>query len=338
MNFLNAIESVLSGQSLTQRDARSAMACLTDGSWTDVQAASFLTALRMKGASGAELAGMATLLRERAVSFGDAARDLVDTCGTGGGIPSFNLSTAAAFVAAGAGARIAKHGNRAVTSKCGSSDVLEALGLDLSADPEKLPHLLESVGLVFMFAPNHHPALARLGPIRRELGFRTVMNQLGPLANPAGAARQLIGVYDPALLDPMAEALVLLGVEQAAVVYAEIGLDEVSPCGPTFARVVRQGGIEAHTWTPADFGAEPLPVEALAPGSDPVENAALLREALTQPHSLPALAVIPNAACAIWVAGLAGTLAEAAALARNSIASGAAWHKLEALLTAQAAA
>jgi anthranilate phosphoribosyltransferase len=292
-----------------------------------------LVALRMKGVNAAELAGFAEVLREHAVSLSHGFPRLVDTCGTGGGPPTFNISTGTAIVAAAAGAKVAKHGNRAVTSKCGSADVLEALGVRLGGEPEQLLSTLENIGIVFLFAPNHHPAMKSVGPARKALGVRTVFNQLGPLANPAGAKRQLVGVYDPGLVRPMAEALVLLGSEHSFVVHGEGGLDEVSPCGSTMIAEVVGGEVREGVLTPQSFGLVALPNEALLPGTDAEANARILKEALTDHESLRAQALLPNAAVALLLAGVAMDLRDGAERAREAIKSGAAERTLMELVS-----
>jgi anthranilate phosphoribosyltransferase len=256
---------------------------------------------------------------------------LVDTCGTGGGPPTFNLSTGAAILAAAAGAKVAKHGNRAVTSKCGSADVLEALGIGLGSEPEQLLKVLENVGIAFLFAPHHHPAMRHVGPARKAIGVRTVFNQLGPLANPAGARRQLVGVYDLSLVMPMAEALALLGAEHAYVVHSEEGMDEVSPCGKTFVAVVSEGAVVQTELSPRDFGLDALTFADLEPGTDAASNAAILREALGDAESARARALLPNAAVALVLAGVAGDFPSAASAAHAAIADGRASATLEEL-------
>lgn len=325
------LESLIAGRDLGWQEAQSLMRFYMSGEAEDAWIAGTLVALRMKGVRGEELAAFASVLREHALGLARSHPAMVDTCGTGGGRPSFNLSTAAAIVAASAGAKVAKHGNRAVTSRCGSADVLEALGVVLVSDPEVLQHVLDSVGIVFLFAPHHHPAMRHVGAARKALGVRTVFNQLGPLANPAGANRQLIGVYDPALLRPMADALVALACERALVVHGEDGLDEISPCGPTRYAAVESGTVREGLFTPSEFGVEPLPSEALTPGDTLAENAALLRRALSDPDSAQAKAVLPNAAAALHLAGK-GDLTETASLASEAIASGAATRKLDELI------
>ena len=304
---------------------------LTSGEAPDAQIGGFLVALRAKGVTSSELAAFAQVLRERAAALTHEHKDLVDTCGTGGGRPSFNISTAAAIVAASAGARIAKHGNRGVTSACGSADVLEALEVNIQLPIERQTQVLNEAGIVFMFAPAHHPAMRHVGPARKALGLRTVFNQLGPLANPAGARRQLIGVYEQAMVRPMAEALVRLGVERALVVHGEDGLDEISPSKPTrYAKVVG-GQLTEGRWTPGDFGLKELSEAHLDPGESVAANAAILREAISVASSPRSAAVLPSAAAALWLAGLVEDLPRGARMAREAIATGAAARKLQQL-------
>lgn len=309
------------------------MGWLLDGEATGAQIGSALTALKIKGVTPKELAAFATALRARAQKL-DLGPDVIDTCGTGGGAPSFNISTAAAFVAAGAGAKIAKHGNRSVTSKCGSVDVLEALGVKLHEDMAKLVDIYKEVGMVFMFAPAHHPGMRHVGPARKELGFRSIFNQLGPLGNPAQARRQMIGVYEAALVEPMAQALAELGAERALVVHGEDGLDEISPCGGTKAAFVMNGEVRLARLTPGDFGLHDLDPEALEPGQDREENADILRLAISEKGSSRSKAILPSAAAAIWLAGLANDLKEARVLAEQTIIEGKAHAKLEELVGA----
>lgn len=305
---------------------------MMSGEADDAWIAGILIALRAKGVTGGELAAFADVMRDHAMSLSSTHPTLIDTCGTGGGRSTFNLSTGAAIVAAAAGAKVAKHGNRAVTSLCGSADVLEALGVVLVADPERLQHLLDSVGIVFLFAPHHHPAMRHVSSARKALGVRTVFNQLGPLANPAGAKRQLIGVYDEALLLPMAEALVKLGCERGLVVRGEDGMDEISPCSATKVVEVNGDSITEARFEPGDFGLTPLAESALVAGSDAAENARILRHALEDADSPQAHALIPNAAAALYLADVAPNLPTGARLAKESIASGAAARKLSDLI------
>ncbi|MCX7800662.1 MAG: anthranilate phosphoribosyltransferase [Fimbriimonadales bacterium] len=334
MEWKAALEAIVQGQNLTEEQAAELMASVFAGQVPPSVVGGFLVGLRAKGATGEELAGFARVMQAEAVRLRHDCHPMVDTCGTGGGLPTFNLSTAAAFVAAAAGAKVGKHGNRAVASRCGSADVLEALGVSLHADPERLLHILETVGMVFLFAPSHHPAMRHVGPVRKELGIRTVFNQLGPLSNPAGADAQLIGVFSPTILRPMAEAAAKLGIGWAMVVHGLEGLDEISPCGPTASVLVEEGVLRERTLHPEDFGQQPLDASALRPGEDAEQNAAILREAVSDPGSPRCAAVIPSAAAAIWLAGLAPDLREAAEKARQAVASGAALRKLLALVEA----
>lgn len=337
VEFTPLISHILAGRALEAGQARELIRGMITGELTEGQIGAALAALAMKGVDGRELAAFAAEVRAHATAVQSGPADLVDTCGTGGGAPSFNISTAAALIASAAGATIAKHGNRAVTSACGSADVLEALGVRIGADPEHLLHMLETVGIAFMFAPAHHPALKHVGKVRRELGFRSIFNMLGPLANPAGAKRLLIGAYDPALLRPMAEALAALGTERAFVVHGEDGLDEISPATGTYVCEVREGSVVERTIGPSDFRLEPVHPAALAPGDTLVDNAALLVEAISDAGSSRAKAVLPSAAVAIYLAGRASDLPRGAEMALEAIRSGAAAQKLQALVEASQA-
>ncbi len=292
----------------------------------------FLAAMRMKGATGDELCGFAERMRAHAVRHDFGAGGLVDTCGTGGGRPTFNLSTAAAILASAAGAKVAKHGNRAVTSKCGSADVLSALGVPIEGSAEELGRRIEVFGMAFLFAPSHHPAMRHVGPVRRALGFQTFFNLLGPLSNPAGAMRQMVGVSLESAVGPVAEALMKLGTERSFVVRGEDGLDEVSPVAATEYHEVRDGGVEVGRWVPGDFGVSGLTEADLAQGETLEENAEILRQALSPGGGNRTEAVVPNASVALVLGGRAGSVAEAAALARECVRSGAALAHLEALV------
>ncbi len=333
MTFPSLLESLIEGTDLTRQEANDVMRLLMAGELEDAQIGAFLVAMRIKGARAQELAGFAEVMRENATGLGSQHPTLIDTCGTGGGPATFNLSTGAAIVAAAAGAKVAKHGNRAVTSQCGSADVLEALGVGLGSDPEQLLKTLDQVGIVFLFAPNHHPAMRHVGPVRKAIGVRTVFNQLGPLANPAGAKRQLIGVYDPGMVRPMAEALALLGAERAYVVHGDMGMDEVSPCGKTLVAEVYGGEVKDAVLTPRSFGLDPIPFEALAAGTDAKTNAKMLKEALSKADSARAVALLPNAAVALLLAGVATDLQDGADKAREAIRSGKALNTLKELAT-----
>lgn len=335
MPFPDLIQPLLERRDLAPQEAYGLMGWLLDGEATDAQIGATLTALRIKGVGAEELAAFAKALRERAIrlNIGD---DIVDTCGTGGGKASFNISTAAAFVAAGAGVKIAKHGNRSVTSKCGSVDVLEALGVKIHGEVSRLEKIFAETGMVFMFAQSHHPGMKHVGKARRELGFRSVFNQMGPLANPAFARRQMIGVYDDALVEPMAHALAKLGADRAIVVRGEDGLDEISPSGGTKAAFVMNGEVRVTRITPADFGLPELDPSALEPGDDAEENAGILRLAISEPDSSRTKAILPSAAAAIWLAGLAEDLKSGRELAEQTIADGKASEKLDLFVGASA--
>ena len=266
MPFADHIEPLLRGDDLLEAQAAALMEHLISDHASDGQRGAVLGLLRAKGVTGEELGAFATVLRGHSMTIETHIEGLVDTCGTGGGPASFNLSTAAMFVAAGAGVTIAKHGNRAVTSKCGSADVLEALGVTLPVNRLEVVRCLKSVGIAFMLAPSFHPAMKVFGPVRRELGFRTVFNVLGPLLNPAGATRQLIGVYDRALVVPVAQALHRIGVERGLVVHAESGHDEISPAGRTYFARAFGGQVVEGEFTPRDFGLNEIDPSALEGG------------------------------------------------------------------------
>lgn len=331
--FSDLMTPLLRAQDMDREQARELMLYLTNGEATDAQIGAATTALRIKGATAIELAAFAQVMREQSVGPRHTFEDLVDTCGTGGGAPSFNVSTASTFVAAAAGVRIAKHGNRGVTSAYGSADVLETLGAKIQTSEEVLIRMVESVGLGFMFAPAHHPAMRHVGKARKELGYRTVFNQLGPLANPMGAKRQLIGVYDHKLAFPMAEALMKLGTERALVAHGEDGLDEISPVAPTRFALLWDGELSEGILTPRGFGLPELNPASIRPGSSAEENAALLREAVTDVDSDRCTAILGSAACAIWIAGMAPERRSATDMAREVVRSGAARQKLEEFIT-----
>ncbi len=324
----------MAGLDLSRAEARSLMSVLSEGTGDPIQVGAVLVALQVKGVRPSELAGLAEGLRERALTLAHDHPALVDTCGTGGGRTTFNLSTGAALIAAAAGAKVAKHGNRSVTSHCGSVDVLEELGVTILADPERLRHLLDQVGIVFLFAQHHHGSMKVLGPVRKSLGVRTVFNQLGPLANPAGARMQLVGVYDLGLVRPMAEALALLGAERAFVVHGEDGLDEVSPCAPTAYAEVSEGRVKEGRFEPRDFGFDPIPESVLFPGSTVAESAEVLHAGLTGTSVDRSRAMVPNAAVTVMLAGLASSPSQAASLAWQTIESGAAARLLDKVVEA----
>lgn len=331
MDWRLVLERLVAGHDLEVSEAESAMQALMHGAASEVEVAAFLTALQAKGVTGTELATFALVMQDHAIRLDHELPDVLDTCGTGGGLPSFNISTAAAIVAAAAGARVAKHGNRAMTSRCGSADVLEALGITITAPLDVWRGTLEQFRIAFLFAPNHHPAMRFVGPVRKALGIRTVFNQLGPLANPARAKRQVIGVYDDALLRPMAEAAHLLGIEKAWVARGQDGLDEVSPCGKTNVAEVSPDGVKMRVISPSKFGLASISPDALTPGETPEENSKILTEAISDADSPRAAALLPSAAAALYVAGIADSLPDAAERAREAVRSGAAWELVEVL-------
>lgn len=321
-----AIHLLAARQDLSAEQAAGAFRVLMSGEAPPVLVAGLLMGLRAKGETAEELAGAVAALREAMVPLPGRNRPAtIDTCGTGGGgVGTFNLSTAAAFLAAGAGARVAKHGNRSYTSKCGSADVLEALGVDIGLAPEQAREKLDAHGMVFLFAPNYHPAMRHVGPTRKELGVPTIMNLLGPLANPARVRRQVLGVADPRRAPLLAAALAQLGMEHALVVHGEIGMDEVSPVGRTAVWEVR--GTDIRTWTldPADHGLEWARAEDLA-GGEPEVNARRIGRLLEggREDEPGRRALLLNAGAAVYVAGLEGSLAEALDRARAALESGA---------------
>ncbi|MEQ1934812.1 MAG: anthranilate phosphoribosyltransferase [Fimbriimonadaceae bacterium] len=322
------IESLLQGIPLEPTPAQELMTHLLSGEATDAQIAGVLIALKAKGTSGSELASFVRALNAQALPVEHGLTTVVDSCGTGGGIPSFNISTAAAVVAAAAGAYVGKHGNRAVTSTCGSADVLEELGAKLEQTPERQSKILRDCGLIFMFAPNHHPAMKHVGKVRRELGTRTVFNQLGPLANPAAAQAQLIGTYDRELLEPMAQAAIELGRSRVLCVHAADGLDEISPTHTTFGFFGDASGIRELEIGPFFKEAD------VSPGDSRSQNATILREAISDASSPRCLAVLPSAGAVLWLAGLATSINEGVLLARATIADGGATRKLDSFIEA----
>ena len=327
-----AIDRVAGGDDLDASEASAVLTEIVEGNASEAQAAAFLIALRTKGETVGEIAGLAATLRERAVRV-EAGDDLVDTAGTGGGRPTFNVSTTAAFIAAGAGCRVAKHGNRSATSQCGSADVLEALGGRIDLGPEDVAGCIREIGFGFMFAPLHHPAFKHIVPVRKELAVRTVFNFLGPLTNPAGARRQVIGVSDPSKLETMAAALGELGAERALVVSSADGLDEFSVSGATRVVELAGGELRSYDVTPEQVDLEPSADGAVGAGT-PEQNAVVLRDVLAgNPGTERSLAVL-NAGAAIYVAGTAETLGDGVRAAERSVDSGAAAAILERWLEA----
>ena len=328
----DVLAGILDGQTLARADARGLMDRIMAGEVPPTVLAALLTALRQRGETVDEITGFAEAMRARAVPVPVDLPGLVDTCGTGGdGSGTFNISTATALVAAAMGASVAKHGNRAVSSRSGSADVLEALGLNLDLEPDAVARLVREVGIGFMFAPRLHPAMKHAMPVRRELGVRTVFNVLGPLTNPAGASRQLLGVYDLDLCEPLARVLNQLGSERAFVVHGAGGLDEVSPCGETRVAEVRDGAVTVFTFTPEEAGLEPVALADLA-GGEPAVNAQIIRGILEGQDGPTADAVVLNAGFVAVLADLAPDPRTGAALAREAVADGRARDLLEHLI------
>jgi anthranilate phosphoribosyltransferase len=328
-----AISKVVERKDLEPEEAKLVMEEIMSGEATSAQIAAFLTGLRMKGETVEEIVAFVhAMLRYASVIAPKVEGVMVDTCGTGGdSIKTFNISTISAFVSAGAGLTVAKHGNRAVSSKAGSADVLEALGLDITLEPERVCACIETVGMGFMFAPVFHPAMKyALGP-RREIGIRTVFNILGPLANPAKVQAQVVGVYDGSLVEKIANVLAGLGVRHAIVAHGLDGLDEISPIGETKIAELKDGTITTYSISPEDFGLEQAKVEEIE-GGDAEENARIAIDILKGRHGAKRNAVLMNAAAALVVGGLAGDLKEGFERAALSIDSGEAYRKLEDLV------
>ena len=328
-----AIELLIGQQDLTMEQASQVMEEIMTGEATPAQFGAFVTALRIKGETADEIAGMARVMREKAhqVHYSEA---LVDTCGTGGDASgSFNVSTAAAFVAAAAGLKVAKHGNRAMTSQCGSADVLEALGVKIELTPDQVRRCLDEAGIGFMFAPAFHPAMRFAAGPRREIGIRTVFNILGPLTNPAGATHQVLGVADPAIARKMAEVLQRLGSKHALVVHGADGLDELSISGPTQVWEVIGGGVKEYAVSPEDAGLQKAPREAIR-GGTAQENAARMRSLFSGEKGPLRDMVVLNAGAALVAGDRAFSLLEGATLAQQIIESGASLAKIDALVRA----
>jgi anthranilate phosphoribosyltransferase len=328
-----AITQLLDGRSLERAQAREVMGEIMRGEATAAQIGGFLVALRAKGETAEEITGCAEAMREHVLPVRPQRDDLVDTAGTGGdGSCTINISTAAALVAAAAGAAVAKHGNRAVSSACGSADVLEALGFTLEQEPARIAQSIDELGFGFLFAPSHHPAMRHAAPVRRELATRTVFNVLGPLTNPAAARAQVVGVYSPQLVRTIADVLAALGARRAFVVHGAGGIDELSPVGPNLVAEVVDGSVRERELDPeAELGLARCRIDELRGGS-PEENAAAIRDVLAGAGGGRRSAILLNAAGAIAAAGHAADLREGLVLAREAIDSGAAAERLEQLV------
>ncbi len=328
----SAIRSLVDGSDLSGEQSHAAMMQVMAGEATPAQIAGFLIALRMKGETVEEIAGCARAMRAHAAPATPTHETLVDTAGTGGdGSHTFNISTAAALVAAAAGARVAKHGNRAVSSRCGSADVLEALGVRIDITADDVAACIDQVGFGFLFAQAHHPAMRFAGPVRQQLGVRTVFNLLGPLTNPAGARRQLVGVYARELVEPIAQVLRLLGAEHALVAHGAGGLDELTPTGENLVAELRDGEITLRTVDPRQFGAGPGEPDDLR-GGDASDNAAIIRTVFDGESGPRRDAVILNGGAALYVAGISSSLEEGVHSARDAIDDGRAEETLRRLV------
>jgi anthranilate phosphoribosyltransferase len=320
-----AIQQIAQGMSLDREGATAAFGILMHGSASPVQAAALLMGLRAKGETAEELAGAAQALRRAMIRLevGDAEH-LVDTCGTGGGrVGTLNISTAAAFLVAASGVPVAKHGNRSYTSRSGSADVLEALGIDITIPPVRAAEVLRRVGLVFLFAPTYHPAMRHLAPVRKELGVATIMNLVGPLVNPAGVTRQVLGVADPTRAPLMAAALAALGTRHALVLHGTVGMDEISPSGRTLVWEVREGHIKTWELEPQRYGLDCHDLDDLA-GGEPADNAARIEELFSGTASAAVrCAILLNAAAALYVSGNNWSFEESVDRVRTALEDGA---------------
>jgi anthranilate phosphoribosyltransferase len=335
MSLMNYLPRLMRGENLSQAEAAQLLEGLLEAEATDAQIAATLIALKQKGETVEELAGLAEGMRARAVRIKSRHACFIDTAGTGSSCAkTFNVSTAAAFVIAGAGLPVAKHGNRAASSRCGSADVLTALGVNVAVRSEVAEACLNEIGICFMFAPLYHNATARVAGIRRQLGVQTTFNLLGPLTNPASAPRQIIGAWDRNLVEPLARTLALLGTERAWVVHGADGLDEVTVTDRTFVAEALDGSVRTFEIDPMDFGIERQALDHLR-GGEAEENAAIIRSVLSGERTDAARSlVIVNAAAALHVGGLADDLRAGARLAAESIDSGAALARLDQLIAA----
>ncbi len=325
------LSKIVDGGNLSREEAESAMKTIMSGGSDEIEISAFLTALRMKGETSGEIASFARVMREFAAKIEPAVDGtLVDVCGTGGDkLNTFNISTTAMFIVAGAGIPIAKHGNRALTSKCGSADVLEELGVNLNSDFRKIRESIEKVGIGFMFAPMHHSAMKHVMPVRRGLGFRTVFNILGPLTNPANARAQLMGVFDPDLTETLANVFRILGLRHAIVAHGEPGLDEISTAGKTKISELRENKIRTYFVKPEDFGLRRAEVGDLAGGSTK-ENAKILTDILRGEDRGPRMEIaLLNSAAGMVVGGMAEDLGKGVEVARDVLDSGKAYKKLQ---------
>lgn len=333
MNYAQTLTQLLERRDLTHTDMLELMQGIMSGQLTAAQIAAVLVALRVKGETVVEIAAAAQVMRELStkVNVQDDVH-LIDTCGTGGdGVQTFNISTASAIVAAAAGAKVAKHGGRSVSSTCGSADILEKLGVNVNLTPQQVAHCVGSIGVGFMFAPNHHSAMKYAAPVRRELGVRTLFNLLGPLTNPAGARNQVMGVFLRDLTGKLAQVLQQLGSHHVLVVHGSDGMDEISISAPTFIAELKDGKISEYTVTPEEFGLKAAPLNAIRVANAD-EAKAMLMSVMDNQAGAARDIVLLNAGAAIYVAGLADTLAHGVRKAAEVIASGAAKNKLVQLI------
>ena len=331
MTIQQALDQLLNGRDLSRDEARAVMGTIMSGEATPAQIGGFLVALRLKGETADEIAGAAEAMRAHVIPVTPQRGDLVDTAGTGGdGGRTFNISTAAALVAAAAGAAVAKHGNRSVSSQSGSADVLESLGFNLELPADRIADSIDRLGFGFMFAPFHHPAMRHAAPVRHELAARTVFNVLGPLTNPAGARAQVVGVYSPTLVPVIADVLAKLGARRAFVVHGAAGIDELSPAGPNLVCEVVDGAVTSREIDPLELGVERCAPEELR-GGTPDENARAIRDVFAGANGGRRSAILLNAAGAIAAGGHARDLAEGLGYAREALDSGAAGSRLEEL-------
>lgn len=337
MNMSALLEKLMRREDLTMEESGEAMSAIMSGEATPAQIAALLVGLTMKGERPVEIVGLARTMRANAVKLSKTFDDVFDTCGTGGDRSgTFNISSAAALVAAAAGMRVAKHGNRSVSSKCGSADVYEALGVNVAASPEVVEQSLDKAGIAFFFAPTFHPSMRHAGPVRRELGVRTAFNLLGPLTNPAGTQSQLVGVPQPELTDLMARALLLLGAKRAWVVHGADGIDEMSTTGHTKVSECRNGAVSTFYVHPSDFGVPKARREDLQ-GGDAAANAGIVLEVLAGAKGPRRDVVLLNAGASLFVGGKANSVREGIEQAARAIDSGAARHTLNEMVAASKA-
>lgn len=330
--FRDRLQKIIGNEDLTESEMAGMMSEIFAGEITDAQIGAMMAALATKGETFEELAGAATAMRRKALRIQTAAKTVVDTCGTGGdGAQTFNISTTTAFVVAGCGVTVAKHGNRSVSSKCGSADLLESLGVRLDTDPEIVEEAVREIGIGFLFAPLYHSAMRFAAKARKDIGLRSIFNMLGPLTNPAGANCQLLGVYDPALTEMFAQALQRLGAKRAFVVHGHDGLDEISVCAPTRISELENGQIRTYDISPEQFFSDFAKPEDLTGGS-PEDNARITRKILSGEKGPRQDVVLLNASAALVAAGVARDFQEGIAIARTSIENGSAAEKLEQLI------